>query len=258
MQWLVLTLFLFSLSAFSAPSTSPYIVVIDPGHGGMDTGASLDTLKESELTLKVSQLTRDLFQDHQDIQVFLTRDTDRSLSLHDRSEISKKKRAHLFLSIHANSSPDFSAHGAEFYLPSQMPVDEETLFLANRENNEILQSKSPFSSGDLGAIVEDLQKTQHIYSSQIFAETLLKNWQSKFRTRQQPIKQGPFHVLMNVPTPSVLIEIGFITNARDRKNMKNPKNQELMAEIIHKSILDFKEKIDKAQFSSHIIPHANR
>jgi N-acetylmuramoyl-L-alanine amidase len=256
MQWLLIFSLFFSVSVYA--NITPYRIVIDPGHGGMDTGASLKNARESEITLQISQKTKERFQNQTEFEVFLTRESDKVVPLFERVEFSKKKKANLFLSIHANSSTDLSARGAEFYFQSQMPADEETLFLANRENNEVQSPYLDSTKGDLNTIVEDLQRTSHIYSSQIFAETLLKQWKKYYKVRSQPIRQGPFHVLVNVPIPSILIEVGFITHSGDRENMSNPAQQARMADIIYNSIVEFKEKMDKGHFSSHIISHANR
>ncbi len=254
MQYVLLICLFFSVFSYAAP----YRIVVDPGHGGKDTGASLSQLKESEITLQISRKIKEQFKDKPDFEVYLTRESDSIVPLFERAELSKHKKADLFLSIHANSSPDLSARGAEFYFQSQMPPDEETLFLANRENNEVITSTEAKEKGDLHTIIEDLQKTGHIYSSQIFAETLLKNWKKDFKARSQPIRQGPFHVLVNVPIPSILIEVGFITNIKDRENLSLPHKQQRIAEIIYNSVLEYKEKMDKGHFSSHIISHANR
>ncbi len=254
MQSVLITCLFFSVLSYA----TPYRIVVDPGHGGKDTGASLNNIKESEITLQISKKIREQFQGTPNIEVYLTRENDSIVPLFERAELSKQKKADLFLSIHANSSPDLSARGAEFYFQSQMPPDEETLFLANRENNEVATSSEVKDKGDLNTIIEDLQKTGHVYSSQIFAETLLKNWKKDFKARSQPIRQGPFHVLVNVPIPSVLIEVGFITNTKDRDNLSLPHKQQRIAEIIFNSVIEYKEKMDKGHFSSHIISHANR
>lgn len=256
MQWVLIFSLFFSASVYA--NVTPYRVMIDPGHGGMDTGASLQNVRESDITLQISQKVKERFQNQPGFEIFLTRESNKVVPLFERAELSKKKKAHLFLSIHANSSTDLSARGAEFYLQSQMPADEETLFLANRENNEVQSSFAENPKGDLNTIIEDLQRTSHIYSSQIFAETLLKQWKKHFKVRSQPIRQGPFHVLVNVPIPSILIEVGFITHSSDRENMSNPAQQARMADIIYNSVVEFKEKMDKGLFSGHIISHANR
>lgn len=231
-------------------------VVIDPGHGGTDAGAVADKVKEADLTLEISKKVSKLLEEDSQFDVILTRESDKVLPLADRSKVAKKAKADLFISIHANSSTDLSAKGAEVYFQSQMPPDEETLFLASRENQgheHHSDDAEDLPKGDLAVIVDDLKKNEYVYNSQIFAETLVNQWKKKLSLRHEPIRQGPFHVLVNVPMPSVLIEVGFVTNHKELEKLQNQEHQSKIADIIYKSIKNYKEKIDKAEFSSHII-----
>lgn len=233
-----------------------YKVVIDPGHGGTDAGAVADKIKEAKITLDISNKISKLLEKDSEFQVILTRTTDTIVPLFERSKIAKKEKADLFISIHANSSTDLSAKGAEVYFQSQMPPDEESLFLASRENqghehHEDDESDAP--KGDLAVIVDDLKKNEYVYNSQMLAETIISQWKKKLPIRHEPIRQGPFHVLVSVPMPSVLVEVGFVSNKKELSLMQNTAHQNQIAEIIYKSIKNYKEKIDKSEFSSHII-----
>lgn len=231
-------------------------VVIDPGHGGTDAGAVSDSTKEADITLDISRKVSKLLSEDPQFDVVLTRSSDKVVQLFERSRVAKKNKADLFISIHANSSPDLLAKGAEVYFQSQMPPDEETLFLASRENQgheHQADDDSEAPQGDLAVIVDDLKKNEQVYNSQIFAETVINQWKKKLPIRHEPIRQGPFHVLVNVPMPSVLIEVGFVTNSKELHLLKSNAHQNQIAEIIYKSIKNYKEKIDKSEFSSHII-----
>lgn len=235
---------------------SEYKVVIDPGHGGTDAGAVADKIKEAEITLEISKKVSKLLSQDPEFKVILTRTADNIVPLFQRSKIAKNEKADLFISIHANSSTDLSAKGAEVYFQSQMPPDEETLFLASRENQghehqETEESDAP--QGDLAVIVDDLKKNEHVYNSQILAETIINQWKKKLPIRHEPIRQGPFHVLVSVPMPSVLVEVGFVSNKKELNQLQSNAHQNQIAEIIYKSIKNYKEKIDKSEFSSHII-----
>lgn len=230
-------------------------VVIDPGHGGTDAGAVNAQTKEADITLSISKKVVQLLKNDSNFEAILTRNADRIVPLMERSSIARKAKADLFISIHANSSTDLSAKGAEIYFQSQMPPDEESLFLASRENgtehHESASDDAP--KGDLAVIVDDLKKNEDVYNSQILAETVIEQWKKKLYIRHEPIRQGPFHVLVNVPMPSILIEVGFVTNNKELEKLKNESHQNQIAEIIYKSIKNYKEKIDKSEFSSHII-----
>jgi N-acetylmuramoyl-L-alanine amidase len=238
-------------------------VVIDPGHGGTDVGAVSGDVKEADLTLEISKKLSQLLKNDPQFNVILTRYTDRVVSLDERTSISKRAHADLFISIHANSSTDLAAKGAEIYFQSQMPADEEALFLASKENigaekRDPAEEVSDEPQGDLAVIVDDLKKNESVYNSELFSETLVQNWKKKLSLRHEPIRQGPFHVLVNAPMPSVLVEVGFVTNSKELTDLKNNSHQNQIAEIIYKSIKNYKEKIDKGEFSSHIVSHATR
>jgi len=256
--FLALAALFFSVHVYA----NPFKVIIDPGHGGTDSGATVGSLKEADLTLQISKKVSDLLRRDENYESILTRTQDHIVTLNQRCKIAKENKADLFISIHMNSSPDQHAHGTEVYFQSQMPADEETLFLANRENTEMTDLEDDPNmaekKGDLAVIVDDIKKTQNIYSSQIFAETLIKTWKKHLSLREQPIRQGPFRVLVNVPMPSVLIEVGFLTHREELEKLKNPQYQNTVAETIYTSIKKYKEKMDKSEFSGHSIYHATR
>lgn len=120
----------------ASETESKIVVVLDPGHGGHDVGASNDEAMESEIALKITKLVGDRLK-KAGLKVIYTREKDESVSLEQRALIANRAKADLFISIHLNSSTDPRAHGKEFYFQNQVPADEEALFLANRENNRI-------------------------------------------------------------------------------------------------------------------------
>jgi N-acetylmuramoyl-L-alanine amidase len=120
-------------STAAAPTKSKKLVVLDAGHGGHDRGASQDGVFESEIALKITKLVGQNLESAGH-KVLYTRTKDEWLSLEKRAAIANQARGDLFVSIHLNSSEDPRAKGKEFYFQNQVPVDEEALFLANREN----------------------------------------------------------------------------------------------------------------------------
>lgn len=115
-------------------SKTQRLVVLDPGHGGHDTGASNGGAIESEIALRITKLVGDRLK-KAGLKVIYTREKDEWVSLENRALIANRAKADLFVSIHLNSSTDTRAYGKEFYFQNQVPADEEALFLANRENN---------------------------------------------------------------------------------------------------------------------------
>lgn len=120
-------------STAAASTKSKKLVVLDAGHGGHDRGASQDGVFESEIALKITKLVGQHLESA-GLKVLYTRTKDEWLSLEKRAAIANRARGDLFVSIHLNSSEDPRAKGKEFYFQNQVPVDEEALFLANREN----------------------------------------------------------------------------------------------------------------------------
>lgn len=117
-------------------SARPLRVLLDPGHGGQDAGATRGETKESEITLKLAQKLRSELEGR-GFKVALTRESNVNLSLESRAQLANNGEHDLLLSLHLNSSTDPRAKGKEFYFQNQLPVDEESMFLASRENSEI-------------------------------------------------------------------------------------------------------------------------
>ncbi|MCB0384933.1 MAG: N-acetylmuramoyl-L-alanine amidase [Bdellovibrionales bacterium] len=231
-------------------------IVIDPGHGGMDKGAVYHQLQEKVITLQVAKrLQKKLAA--QGWTVFLTRESDQHLSLSDRAQAARDFKGDLFLSIHINSSEDKRAQGMEVYFQNQLPPDEESMFQANRENENINPREElewplhpiPEAShlrGDLLNIIQDLQRSHRIQSSSMLAIHLTQAWQGKRKSTENTIRQAPFYVVSNVNMPSALVEIGFLSNEKEATQLRSDRYQNLVVEGIAKGLEGFKEMVDKA------------
>ncbi len=244
MSWKKQIWCLFIALTIFASNTFAFHIVIDPGHGGTDHGATREGVRESDITLEIAHLLADELSKDSDYQVSLTRERDEIVSLSSRSQNAQKTNGDLFLSIHTNSSSDPHASGAEFYFQTQMSIDDENLFLANNEEK--------IGRNDVIAIIHDLKRTSDSYRSQIFADFIQKNWSQELKVRNRPIKQESFHVLVNVPMPSVLVELGFISNKKERKWMQDRQGQKSIVAVLAKGIKNFKEKMDKNSFLTDI------
>jgi N-acetylmuramoyl-L-alanine amidase len=263
------------LSAKTAHSaTKPLTIVIDPGHGGSDHGATNDTVKESEVVLEISRLLAKQLGDESKYKIILTRDSNKAVELRQRSYIANRAKADLFVSIHANSSTSPNVRGAEFYIASQMPPDEESMFLADRENTsgektseiESSEEKGPNPEvsavkTDLEAILEDLKRSHCYKRSLDLARAVEAAWKTSFPGRKASIQQGPFAVLLSTLAPSLLIEVAYVSNASESKELISEKSRVAMATAIAKGIESFIasptiENIDKSTTQSHIDDHA--
>ncbi|MCB0364601.1 MAG: N-acetylmuramoyl-L-alanine amidase [Bdellovibrionaceae bacterium] len=244
------------LLAFASGAKPLERIVIDPGHGGMDKGAVYNSLQEKEITLQISKRLQKKLVDQGWI-VFLTRDSDRHLSLAERAQAAREFNGDLFLSVHINSSEDKRAQGMEIYFQNQLPPDEESMFQAKRENDDINPreelewplhpiAEASHLRGDLLNIIQDLQRSHRIHSSSLLAVQLTEAWQGKRKSAENTIRQAPFYVVSNVNMPSALVEVGFLSNQREAHQLRSAHYQNQVVDGIAKGLKGFKEMVDKS------------
>jgi N-acetylmuramoyl-L-alanine amidase len=227
-------------------------VAVDAGHGGIDHGATLGKVRESEVVLGVSQQLTALINQDPQFHAFLTREDDHGMELHQRVRVAKKNNTQLFISIHANSSPDPKSQGMELYFRNELEPDQESLRLASQENQEAeteeFALKKNKRAGDLQSILQDLKRSANSLKSYELSWHILRHWNVPFsKARNQAIKQGPFHVINQQDYPSVLVEIGFVTNDKEAKRLMSADYQKEIARSIYAGLKDFKETLDKDQ-----------
>jgi N-acetylmuramoyl-L-alanine amidase len=258
---------LLALLLFTSPAHAAFHVLIDPGHGGADTGAVRGGIKEAEISLRVSLKLAEILRRDDRFKVSMTRETDKRLSLPARAEIAKRSQADLFLSVHCNSSTDSRAQGREFYFQNQLPADEEGLYLANKENDESetgdktgdsAKDSDVADSGesvhekisaktDLKLILEDLRRNYRIHASSALSKIMYENWMESALPHHgsRVIRQAPFYVVSKVSMPSVLVELGFITHAIEGPRLARADFQDQLAKSLYDGLLKYKETIDK-------------
>lgn len=241
---------------------NPIVVVLDAGHGGSDHGANRGKIVESKITLDITKKLNALLADNPQFQVRLTRNDDTALSLEHRAEFARKENADLFISIHANSSEDTHARGIEFYVQNQLPADEESLFLASRENqNEGNTDSKPqvdkATLSDVRTIVEDLKHNYKLTASHELSQLFLKLWQTEHtRKNSRSIRQAPFYVISDINIPSVLVEVGYITHPEEGRLLLDSAYQQRIANNLFSGVLKFKEIMDKDRGKSLKSAHA--
>jgi len=208
-------------------------IVIDPGHGGKDPGAiSCRGLKEKDINLAVSRYLKQTLEGY-GFKVILTRDKDIYLTLRERTEIAKRHKADLFVSIHANSNRSKSVKGAEIYhlLPSRVNSTKRALKLA--------KSESFFGrefSGDVEAILWDLS-IQRNFSSSVELSNILYFTFKKLGINIKPPRKAPFYVLRFAYVPSVLVEIGYLSNYQEEKVLRKKYYQKQIVNAIAQAIV---------------------
>lgn len=231
-------------------------IMLDPGHGGVDTGAVYGQAREAELVLKVASRLKTLLEQNSDFKVSITRTSDKVVPLPARVKMAEQAKADLFVSLHANAASDQRAKGVEFFFQNHLPPDEESLFLASQENQMMMNAKDLHEisggddlskKGDISAIVEDLHRQNRMNSSLRLTKTLTTVWDNDAAASQATIKQAPFYVITKTSMPSVLIEIGFLTNPKEAKKLLTSDYQRDLAQKIYTALLSYKEKMDNSQ-----------
>lgn len=223
-------------------------IVLDPGHGGHDTGTvGPGGLREKDLVLDVSERLGRLIEERMGSEVIFTRSDDTFIPLERRTEIANEAKADLFLSIHANSSPLRSAAGVETYYLN-FTTSKSALELASREN-----SGSQLSVYELQGLLEKIALKDKVEESREFAsrvQTALYTLSAKTtdaRSKDRGVKKAPFVVLIGASMPSVLAEIGFVSNAHDESVMRREEYRQRTAEALYKGISSYASSLSHFQ-----------
>ncbi|HPD98033.1 MAG TPA: N-acetylmuramoyl-L-alanine amidase [Synergistales bacterium] len=230
------------------PNKGVRTVVIDAGHGGKDPGAVANGIREKDINLKVALLMANILK-KQGLRVVLTRSTDVYLKLADRTNIAVRENADVFVSLHCNALPKGrNAEGVEIYLMA-LPSDKHAMELALIENRELVDGgmekdeASDKRTRTLLKILGDMQQNVKITESTSFAEVLYRTGESR-KLPMRRVAQAPFYVLRGAAMPSVLVEMGFLTNLTEASKLKNAKYQQQMAEALSAGIVEFLKRND--------------
>jgi N-acetylmuramoyl-L-alanine amidase len=225
-------------------------VVIDPGHGGHDQGSTgPGGLLEKDLVLDIAQRLGKLIEDRLGSEVIYTRDDDTFIPLESRTELANEKKADLFLSIHANSSPYPNVSGIETYYLN-FASTRDALDIASREN-----AGSQKAVHDLGDIIEKITRHDKAEESRDFAgkmQTALYSVavRSNPSARNRGVKKAPFVVLIGANMPSILVEIGFISNSREESLLKRSDHRQKLAEALYKGVARYAETLSHFQVAA--------
>ena len=215
---------------------SDSLVVIDAGHGGHDSGARCDGKQEKDLVLKITKKLHEEFKD-EGYKVYLTRNRDRFLTLGQRTRLADKKDAAVFISIHANAISDTSrfdvVEGVETYY-LQKTRDEKSQRIAARENASVLKGTDKLSQD---VIIDAVLNGPKIIESQKLAidvqQHMIKNLNGDYDdVKDGGVRPAPFYVLVGASRPSILVEVGYITNPKERERLFTSNYQEEIVEGI--------------------------
>lgn len=250
---ILFTVLLISLSSFSPLGEHTYkvrTIVIDAGHGGKDPGCHGTTGIEAKVTLAVAlELGRIIKENMPTTKVYYTRMADNFIELHDRASIANRNNADLFVSIHCNSGPT-SAYGTETYVMG-LHNSEGNLDVAKRENEVVLKEtdyKKNYDGFDPKSpqahILFSLYQNAYIENSILMASKIEYQFSARVGRTSRGVKQAGFLVLWKTTMPSVLIELGYLTNAAEEKYLTNKTNQVLLASGIYRAIKEYKTEIE--------------
>ncbi|MBV7441129.1 N-acetylmuramoyl-L-alanine amidase [Weeksellaceae bacterium TAE3-ERU29] len=249
----ILLSLLFSINVNAQKRNSTFILVLDAGHGGHDSGArgvvDLEKNIALDVTLKVGKLVKDYFKD--DIKIIYTRKDDTFIPLHERANIANRNHADFFLSIHCNSARP-GAYGTEtFALGSDPKRANSNLSIVKKENSVILledDHKEKYEDFDPSSpeslIGLTLMQNTHLENSLIMAKAIEDNYINKDKRLSRGVKQAGFLVLWRTAMPSVLTEIGFVTNPEEGRYLASEEGKNKTAESIFNAIKYYKKRWD--------------
>jgi N-acetylmuramoyl-L-alanine amidase len=240
-----------ALCAQPVPAEDEWVVVIDAGHGGKDPGAIGSRTKEKTINLAVALKTgRYINENLKDVKVIYTRDDDTFPGLAERAEVANKVKADLFISIHSNSVPDKRFYGAETYVLGQT-MDEANLQVAMKENSVITfesDYQTKYEGFDPNSaesyIIFSLMQNTYLKQSTEFATLIQNQFRDRVGRKDRGVKQAGLVVLWRTTMPSVLVELGFISNPDEEKYLMSEQGQDYLASAIFRAFRDYKQAID--------------
>ena len=224
-------------------------VVIDPGHGGAKPGAQGKHSQEKAITLSVAKKFGKLIEDnYPDVKVIYTRTTDVDISLAERAHIANRNKADLFISIHANSHPTSTPTGVETFVMG-LSESRANLEVAKKENADILleadyKNNADYSGFDPNApetyVMLTMFQNAFIDKSLNLAQAIQNQYKQNIRTINRGVKQAELYVLYKTTCPSVLTEIGFISNANEENYMLSDEGQAKIAVCLFNAFMTYK------------------
>ncbi|WP_447795411.1 N-acetylmuramoyl-L-alanine amidase [Pseudomonas farris] len=225
------------------------IVVVDPGHGGKDPGAvGAKGEREKDVVLSIAQLLAKRLKREKGFDVKLVRNDDFFVPLRKRVEIARKHKADMFISVHADAAPRLTASGASVYCLSEGGATSATArFMAQRENGaDLLGATSLLNLKDkdpmLAGVILDMSMNATIAASLQLGSTVLGSLAGITTLHQKRVEQAGFAVLKSPDVPSILVETGFISNARDSQRLVTARHQQAVADGLFEGLQRYFQK----------------
>lgn len=262
LKYLLLTLLFFL--AFNMPITyaskgKPFVIVLDAGHGGSDRGNSHHGFVEKDIALSITLKVGAHLENDPRFKIIYTRDDDSYPTLDDRTVIANKAKADFFISIHCNAvGGGNQAYGVETFVLGSTR-NKENLELAKRENSviyleenyeEVYGNFDPNSPSSLIGLT--LAQEEYLDQSIQLASLVQQNITNNLNRRDRSVKQGPFYVLARTVMPSILIEVGFLSNRNEGAYLNSTKGQNQIANEIAKAIKSYRSALPDLHVSDYV------
>lgn len=232
-------------AAAEPPARKKPLIAIDAGHGGQDPGAiGLHKTQERDVTLNFAKSLAKALEATGNYRAMLTRDENTFIMLHDRVNIARKAKADIFISIHADSNPNPDARGLSIYTLSSTASDAEAAALAERENKSDIITGLDLNTTDqdVANILIDLTQRETMNKSTILADSIVDKLHPNITRLPSTHRYAGFRVLKAPDTPSVLIELGFLSNVNDERLLLSPDYRDLVVSSVIKGIDRFYSK----------------
>ncbi|MCB6177176.1 N-acetylmuramoyl-L-alanine amidase [Rhodobacter sp. Har01] len=228
-----------------ARGEGPVVVVLDPGHGGIDPGAERDGEKEAELMLTFARELKDLLSRDGRFRVVMTRDDDVFVPLETRISIARAAGAQIFISLHADALAEGEAQGATIYTLSEEASDEASAALAERHDRDDLLAGVDLSAQDdvVATVLMDMARTETAPRVARLAKALVVSIKAAgVKMHRHPHQEAGFSVLKSPDIPSILVEVGFLSSARDLKRLTDKDWRAKMAEALRQGLVTWSEE----------------
>lgn len=225
-----------AIPAAEVAKPGDFVIAVDAGHGGIDAGAiGVDTkTEEKQVTLAFAKALADRLNREPGIKAFLTRDSDEFLSLAQRVQIARQNHAGLFISLHADTLKQKDIRGATVYTISDKASDKLAADLAERENlsDQIAGKETAVEPTQVADILLDLTRRETQAFSISLAESVLSSFKDQISTINNPHRHAGFQVLQAPDVPSILVELGFLSNVDDEKLLLDDQWRLKMADLL--------------------------
>lgn len=255
----LICIFAFISTVLLANNSGFFVLVIDPGHGGTDPGAKSAKSNEKDINLKVALLFGNLVAaKHPDVKVVFTRETDKFVDLKKRADLANQAKADLFMSIHTNAVKSHTPYGAETYTLGLARTDDN-MEVAKRENSVILleadykqkyEGFDPKSSESY--IIFEFLQNKYMEQSVSFASMIQNEFKNSSKRSDRGVRQAGFLVLRETSMPSILVELGFISNPAEEAYMTSTMGQQSLANSLYNAFTQYKNNYDRKTGGKYI------